>query len=238
MSSTRLRPSRHRRCSTPPTGSNAVANASSLLSLATEIFTPDQRQKSRRSKSANRDPSAPLRYTYSFRRSEHIDPWSMPPSYDSVSTSEPNTLSYSLSYSRRRSRSSSFIVTPLRPTQPWTSPPNTANRPRSNSTPVSPIVSPFSASEAPVTYTPYHPGYTVSSSQHPSEQYPALDLPSPFSSPLFYWSGQSRQELTTRERIHKAQMDDLSLMSPYGSPSFYWWFVLATDHNQSKSNCL
>jgi hypothetical protein len=58
--------------------------------------------------------------------------------------------------------------------------------------------------------------------QNQHEQSPVLELPSPFASPLFYWSGQSRQHLTAQERVHRTQIDDLELFSPYGSPSFYW----------------
>jgi hypothetical protein len=81
---------------------------------------------------------------------------------------------------------------------------------------------------------PYRPSHTVFP-QKQSERLPVQDLPSPFSSPLFYWSGQSKQELTAVERIHQAQMEDLSLMSPFGSPSFYWDGVSRQEEHEEST---
>lgn len=220
MSSTTSASHRHRRSSSTPALSTPHHATPSLLSVATGFLSHEQRRKNRRSKSTQRESQGP-KYTYSFRRSEHFDRWQSPPAYESVAGPAESPISYSLSFSRRRSRSSSFLVTPLRLTQPWTEPPNSTGRARSSSTPVSPVISPWSTADS-ITSTIYRSTHELGSPQRACERSPAIDLPSPFSSPLFYWSGQSNQEPSMAERLSQSQADDLALMSPFGAPAFYW----------------
>jgi hypothetical protein len=221
MSSSSRPTIRHRRSSSTSHETSAVTVAPSLLFPATEIFTPEHKERqpslsARRSSSTN-----DLKYTFSFRRSEYIDPWQRPPTYDSITPKQPDTPSYTLSHTRRRSRSSSIIPSPLQPMQTWTPASNSSSRQRALSSPVSPIISPLSSTDAPSIYQPHRPHH-ASLPQQMNVASPVNELPSPFASPLFYWTGQSRQELTATERMRKAQLEDLSLMSPFGSPSFYW----------------
>lgn len=190
-----LRPQQHRRCSsTPPAGH------------------------------CDQSSTGPgINYTYSFRRAEHVRSWAVPPSYDSIFACPTSEPSYTFSPVRPRSRGGSFAVTPLTGTDsqtPWTAGPQ--RRTRSNSSPISPVTPSVPSFEQPTSYVPYRPGHATNAPSHPHELSPNVELPSPFASPLFYWSGESRQVSTASERMHQAQADDLSLMSPYGSPSFYW----------------
>lgn len=182
-----------------------AANSSSP-SLATNMHPVDlTQQDDDRTRSSRRDSRAEIKYTYSFRRSEHAYPQHMPPPYALTPKDGFDTLSYSFSYSRRHSRSSPLLITPLDAKERWIPLHNSERRTRAKSTLIFPIVSPISATE------PTH-----------DERSPVLELPSPFSSPLFYWSGRSCQERSEAELTRQVQIDDLESMSPYGSPSFYW----------------
>jgi len=235
MSQSSSRSFGHRRCSsTPPHNPRLGRKTSSFLSMACEIFAPAGTHTECKDPAASGQGRPEIHYTYSFRRAEHTKSWVMPPPYEPLYPTQNNDISYTFSPTRRRSGELSPTLT----TQgtPGACPPlfGTQSRRRSNSTPVSPVVSPLSSTASPMAYLPYRPALSAVS-QHQNDQTPGLELPSPFSSPFFYWSGESRQQVTENEAARQDKLDDLSLMSPYGSPNFYWNGVSTQEEEEESS---